>query len=121
MTFFYCGNLTAARSLFDGYPINTDDKPLIEYVTPKMFRKLARENPIIWFVGPELTELTERIFERCPPSEDPILAQRSAANRRLVAAGLAFHRAMIWKSLDQVEVSQEAWRIFKREWLLGAD
>ncbi len=44
--FFYAGNLTVARSLFDDAPINTDDRPMIEYLAPKSYRhKSGKESP----------------------------------------------------------------------------
>ena len=120
ITFFYGGNLTAARKLFEQYSINTDDRPLIEYQTPRTFRDRG-DDPIIWFVGPRIADLIDAIFERCPLDADPALANRTPANRRLALAGAAFHRAMVYKALRQNNDSRAWWQVFLHEWQLGAD
>lgn len=120
ITYFYCGNLTAAASLFEAYPVNTDDRPLIEYLTPRLFRKVAAKEQIIWFVGPRIAEMTDRILACCPPAADPVLAQRAAGDRRLVTAGTAFHKAMIYKVLGRTEASREQWETFRQEWRAAA-
>ncbi|MDX1681806.1 MAG: fused MFS/spermidine synthase [Phycisphaeraceae bacterium] len=118
--FYYAGNLTEVSELFADYPINTDDRPLIEYQTPRTFRENVGQK-VIWFVGPKLADLIDTLFERCPPATDPVLARRSAANRGLALAGVAYHRAMIFKALGEIARSQAQWRIFQRRWREAAD
>lgn len=120
MPFFYAGNLSAARSLFNGYPVNSDDKPVIEYETPWMFRKVAAHDQVIWCVGPKLIAWIDRIFEACPVERDPLWAGHPASSGHMVRAGVAFHRAMVGKALGQNESTQVDWNAFKREWSLGA-
>lgn len=120
ITFFYAGNLSVARELFENDPINTDDKPLIEYQTPRTFRENLDEQ-VIWFVGPRLDGLIERIFEQSPIESDPALAKRSQANRKLALSGMAFHRAMVNKALGREAESRVAWERFLSLWRAGAD
>lgn len=135
ITFFYAGNLTRSRALFAEYPINTDDRPLIEYQTPRTFRRIAGEagqrservaatftdEQVIWFVGPKFAQLVEAIFEACPLDTDPALADRTPANRRLALAGEAFHRSMYLKVMGDYEQSLAQWQRFITEWRASAD
>lgn len=117
--FFYAGNLTAARELFRDFPVNTDDRPVIEYQTPKTFRKVAEEDPVIWCVGPRLIGWIERIFAACPLEEDPVWAGHPASNAHLVKAGEAFHQAMVGKATGDFESVEAEWSRFKSEWEMG--
>lgn len=112
---FYGGNLTGAKSLFEDYPINTDDRPVIEYQAPRSYRKQnASENP--WFVGAEFADFVDKVQALCPPENDPLLANRSVENRRLPLAGSAFHRAGLEMVKGDAEATQKAWAKFVREW-----
>lgn len=92
--FFYCGNVSVSADLFKDCPVNTDDRPLIEYLAPRTFREAGKEQTP-WFVGMEVLNLVDELQRRCPPSEDPLLANRTAENKRLPLAGAAFHRAQM--------------------------
>ena len=119
--FFYAGNVTAEKALFDSYPINTDDKPVIEYQTPRRFRDLAATEKVVWFVGPKLTRMIETILRQCPVTSDPMLEGHPDSSRRLVIAGAAFHQAMIAKGFNRPEKAQSQWEIFQRQWKLSAE
>jgi len=114
--FFYGGNMTAAADLFADYPLNTDDKPLIEYMAPRTCRN-RKDTAIPWYVGPRLAELVDEIQRRCPPESDPFLANRSEADRRLPVAGAAYHWARIWDVIGDPVKCHAAWARFLREWL----
>lgn len=116
ITLFYGGNLTAARSLFASAPVNTDDHPVIEYLAPRSYRAGGADE-IPWLVGAPLADLIEQVQEMCPPADDPFLARRSPANRRLPLAGSAFHRARIAEVRSDGEATKKAWETFLREWL----
>ena len=112
---FYGGNLTKARSLFEDYPVNTDNRPVIEYMAPRTYRrKTAAE--ISWFVGGRFAELVEKVHAICPPDRDPLLANRTPANRRLPLAGQAFHRARIAEVAGDTDATRQAWQRFVSEW-----
>jgi spermidine synthase len=114
--FFYCGNVTEASDLFDDYPVNTDDRPLIEYMAPRTYRNL-KDTATPWFVGPRIARLVEAIQRACPPETDPFLVNRSPANRKLPAAGIAFHRARIWDVIGNDTECRKAWIQFLRNWI----
>ncbi len=114
MPFFYCGNLTAAREVFAGYPVNTDDHPYIEYMAPRTFRNQTTQIP--WFVGPRLAQLVDEVQRLCPPERDPVLANRAPAERRLPVAGAAFHWARLWQIMDNEPRCRQAWQEFVGHW-----
>jgi spermidine synthase len=116
MPFFYAGNLTQASALFADYPVNTDDKPVIEYQTPKLFREVAENDRVIWCVGPKLTGLIDRIFEAAPLEDDPVLRGHPETSIHLAKAGAAFHRAMVAKAMGKRDDAETNWELFLREW-----
>jgi len=113
--FFYCGNLSMAKELFQKYPINTDDKPIIEYMAPRTYRQDG-DSSIPWFIGPRLARLVEKVQELCPPENDPLLVNRTKANRRLPSAGLEFYRARLWEVMGMEQECIKSWEKFKIEW-----
>lgn len=120
VSFLYAGNLTESADLFSSYPINTDDRPVIEYQTPITFRKVAENDEVIWCVGPRLTAWIDRLLAACPPEEDPIWAGHPEANWHLIKAGASFHRTMVNKALGDFDAVDAEWEIFLREWQDGA-
>jgi spermidine synthase len=119
--FNYAGNLTEASRLFDSYPINTDDKPMIEYQTPMLFREVAAKDKVIWMVGPKLTNMLQQILLESPITIDPMLVGHPTSSRRLAIAGGAFHQSLVSKALGEVEESQDAWNRFQQQWRITAD
>ncbi len=111
---FYAGNLTEARSLFDSYPENTDDRPVIEYMAPRTYRSKGEATP--WFTGEPFYDMVDKVYALCPPDGDPLLVNRIAANRRLPLAGHAFHRARIEEVKGDAEATIKAWQEFVTEW-----
>ncbi len=117
---FYCGNLSLAADLFKDYPLNTDDRPVIEFGTPiSLHRSSDQGRP--HFVGAKFADLVDRLLTRTPPDKDPVLAKRNPASRELVLAGAAFHRGSIaFANGDDTEWQQQ-WLRFLQHWSLPDD
>lgn len=113
---YYVGNMTAAKHRFADYPVNTDDRPVIEYMAPRSYRNLG-EDETPWFVGPYLLRFIKDLQEICPPDEDPLLIHRTPANRRLPLAGSAYHETMLWARMGNQEQIERTWGEFIKEWL----
>ncbi len=112
---FYAGNLTEARELFEKYPINTDDRPVIEYQAPRSYRSgTNKDTP--WLVGESFADLVDKVQLLCPPENDPLLANRSKENKRLPLAGSAFHRAFIGMVKVDEKTTKESWSEFVQQW-----
>jgi len=113
---YYVANITAARDLFAEYPVNTDDRPIIEYMAPRSYRSEG-EDQLPWFVGPYLLRFFKDVQEICPPDEDPLLVQRTPANRRLPLAGSAYHETRLWAMFGNMDEAEKSWMRFLEEWL----
>lgn len=121
MPFLYAGNLTKSKKLFESYPINTDDYPVIEYQTPKTFRKVYETDKVIWCVGPRITGWIDRLLEACPPEVDPSWSGHPESTHHLIQAGASFHQSMVVKYLGDYVAAESEWQNFLREWRAAAN
>ncbi|MGB0743752.1 MAG: hypothetical protein ACPGSB_04430 [Opitutales bacterium] len=120
IAFFYAGNLSQAEDLFLNYPVNTDNRPVIEYQTPKGFREAVVYDEVIWCVGPNFVQWVERIFKASPLEKDPIFKGHPVEIIHQVKSGEAFHRSMVHTAMGEFEAADEFWETFKTHWRKGA-
>lgn len=113
---FYGGNLTLAREIFDSFPLNTDDRPVIEFGTPRSLHA-SDDGARAHFVADRFADLVDKIQTLAPPTTDPMLASRDDATRSLPLAGSAFHRAWIAAATDDEENWILKWGLFLDHWL----
>jgi len=117
--FFYCGNLSGIRSDFEDYPLNTDDKPVIEYGTPRsLHRMVDGRHP--HFIGEPFADLVDRVLEATPPEDDPVLALRPPEDHHLPRAGAAYYRAGMALQERDPQALERYWQAFRRHWLEAA-
>ena len=115
ITLFYGGNLTRAADLFAGYPLNTDDRPVIEFGTPRSLRQpVGVDRP--QFLETRFSKLVDQLQSQTPPDEDPLLALRTPESRKLPLAGSAFHRAWIARVHGDEASWKREWERFIRHW-----
>ncbi len=115
ITLFYGGNLTRNSDLFEKYPLNTDDRPVIEFGTPRSLHQSSdAERP--QFLESRFANLIDKLQSRTPPDEDPLLASRSPSSRKLPLAGSAFHRAWIARVHGDEETWMKEWETFLSKW-----
>jgi len=98
----YCGNLTEARALVEQAPVNTDDRPLIEYRAPITHRRALAEGTG-WFEREELILFYEELLETAPPERDLYLANLEEHLTGYVRAGFLVHRGRILRDLGKEE------------------
>ncbi|MFU8848542.1 MAG: fused MFS/spermidine synthase [Opitutales bacterium] len=120
VAFFYAGNLSAARKYFANTPINTDNRPLIEYQSPRGFREVAAYDEVVWCVGPKLLAWIERIFRASPLETDPVFEGHPPEILYQVRAGKAFHEAMVSRAIGLLTNAAVEWEAFILYWTLGA-
>jgi spermidine synthase len=79
----YAGNLTAVADLFATAPLNTDDRPLIEFHAPRLTR-MTTTGDKDWFTGESLAAFYETLEVRLRGVPDPLLplSDEVAAARR---------------------------------------
>lgn len=93
---YYVGNLSNSRDLFNRYPINVDDRPIIEYQAPIVHRqKKARQAE--WFNKSNLINFYELIYQISPPEKDPFLKNVPQQKIDLIYAGLLYHKSKVYK------------------------
>lgn len=112
---FYVGNLTRAADLFDRYPLNTDDHPVIEFGTPRSLHQPAGAGRP-HFLETRFAAFVEMLQQRTPPDQDPLLSARSRSSRKLSLAGSAFHRAWIASVHGDDEQQAAEWNAFLNSW-----
>ncbi len=89
---FYGGNITASGR-FDHAPINTDNRPLIEYLAPRT-QRAVQAGRAHWLTDEALATLYEQLMEAVPPTEDPYLINLAPAQRDYIHAGLHYIQAI---------------------------
>lgn len=95
---FYGGNLLGWQQAIGAQPINTDDRPIIEYLSPRLQTQMGRQ-----LVGAELLALFERALAVAPPERDPVLARFPERERAYVSAGLDFFRYHLYSASGQAD------------------
>ena len=110
---FYAGNLSAASGLIPPGPINTDDRPLVEYLAPVTQRE-ERAGTTGWFNSTELAAFLQRLADLAPPARDPHLALLSAAQRDFVTAGLSYYEGAVARQLGRHAEAERHFRDFAR-------
>ena len=101
---FYAGNLSAAPELIPSGPLNTDDRPVIEYGAPVSHRA-TRSGATSWFIGDDLMAFFSGLQAALPPEEDPYLGSLDPTQKALVRAGLVYHRAAVADRAGRPEVA----------------
>lgn len=113
---FYGGNIGLVADIFASFPLNTDDKPVIEFGTPRSLHRPASEGKPQFLEG-RFADLVDRLQERTPPDKDPLLAARTPSSRALPLAGSAFHRAWIASASGDEEKWRLNWQRFLDHWI----
>ena len=110
---FYAGNLSMADGLIPPGPINTDDRPLVEYLAPVTQRE-ERAGTAGWFNSNELADFLRRLAELAPPARDPHLRRLTAAQRDFVTAGLSYYEGAVARQLGRDAEAEAHFRDFAR-------
>jgi len=113
---YYQGNLSAASELLREYPINSDDRPFIEYSAPMTHRR-KRSGEAESFRNAPLLAFYDAIFAAVPPESDPVLASLSSAQRELPRAGLDLYRSLVLRRAGEEEEAAEARRRYRQVFL----
>jgi spermidine synthase len=98
----YAGNLALNDDLFRDAAVNTDDRPVLEYLAPRTQRDV-RAGRAAWLTLGALDTFYDRLFTRLPPERDPHLRALSHQQIGFVRAGEALHRAFTFQRLGRVE------------------
>ncbi|MHC4220582.1 MAG: spermidine synthase, partial [Planctomycetota bacterium] len=106
---FYAANLTETEGHFSDYPLNTQNRPEIEYVAPKTSGRV-RAGAERWLTSFAALRLFDELADALPPSRDPYLADLDAGQRVYVQAGLSYFRSMVFQRAGDQEAAQRWFR-----------
>ena len=101
----YAGHLTSVADLFATAPLNTDDRPLIEFLAPRLTR-MSTTGDKDWFTGEALAAFYDALEARLMGAPDPLLplSDEVAAARR---AGIAlYHYALATARHDDLTAAR---------------
>lgn len=101
----YAGNLKQSQGLFAAFPVNTDDRPRIEFSSPQSYqhRMAGTEQALI---EQELVGLLEDVFHEAPPEKDPYLKAFDPEAKGYARAGLYLYRMSASARTDRVEAKR---------------
>ena len=108
---FYAGNLSAARGLVDSAPINTDDRPVIEYLAPVTPMEVVAGRSE-WLTGLALSRFWAQLAAMVPLDADPYLVDVPPEERDYVYAGRMLDDAAILRAADQDAEARRAFDEF---------
>jgi spermidine synthase len=102
----YAGNLARASSLVANAPVNTDDRPRIEYTAPVTQRRVgARKDH--WFTQDRLLGFLEALRAAVPWESDPYLEGLTDRERGYCQAGLLLFKGKVERDMGD-EAAAEA-------------
>lgn len=108
----YVGNLGVLADEWSRYPVNSDDRPFIEYQAPITQRR-QKKREVEWMTGEPLIRLMEQIQARQPPLKDPYLELIPPDLRVLSEAGMALHRSKVLRQQGRLSAAQKASQQYK--------
>lgn len=104
---YYVGNI-GESGIFEDRPLNTDDRPIVEYLAPRTHRRVeAGEASFV--TGGKRERLYEAVRGALPPERDPYLRDLPDRHLDLVRAGHAYSR-YAYLSGNGNETGAEAYR-----------
>lgn len=86
----YMGNLSPDRVDYSPVPINTDNRPIIEFLAPRVERESRGSKSVATLAWFEMVDFSDTILRRVPTAADPFLAATPDSLRRQAMAGLAY-------------------------------
>ena len=99
---------------YAGYPLSTDDRRPLEYLSPiteRDSRGAGTASTLAWL---PLADHCRRLFERLPPARDPYLANLDPRQRAQVEAGLAYQTYEANRRLGRERQAADALRRYRR-------
>lgn len=105
----YAGNLSLVADRFAGLPINTDDRPLLEYLAPRILGSGGREpaQGKEWFVGQTLAAFYRQLHADVLEQSDPIFPDQAPVHREYRMAGEFFYTFNVMVALGRTEIAAQ--------------
>jgi hypothetical protein len=103
----YAGNLTASADRYTHAPINTDDRPLLEYLAPRIVGRhgQAPAQGKEWFVGSALASFYRELHADILEKPDAIFPEQTLRHRQYQMAGEFFYNFNVLMAMGQTELA----------------
>jgi spermidine synthase len=102
----YLGDLSMTPDLFARAPVNRDDRPIIEFLAPRLTRVGARGDKD-WFVGDALADFTDDLADRLSGAIEPTLPPTEAARDARRAGRALFRYALAARTGERAEAERQ--------------
>ena len=101
----YAGTLREDDNQLSNAPLNTDSRPVIEYLAP-MNHRLEKSGKVDWFVGLELLDFVKPYLTRDALSSDPYLSEINSDWNDAIQAGYYLQASFLIKAGTHESKSQ---------------
>jgi spermidine synthase len=101
----YAGHLTSVADLFATAPLNTDDRPLIEFLAPRLTR-MTTAGDKDWFIGEALATFYDTLEARLLGAPDPLLPLSNEITAARRAGTALYHYALAAARHDDVTAAR---------------
>jgi hypothetical protein len=101
----YAGHLTSVADLFATAPLNTDDRPLIEFLAPRLTR-MTTTGDKDWFTGEALAAFYEALEARLMGAPDPLLPLSDEVIAARRAGTALYHYALATARHDDMTAAR---------------
>lgn len=108
---FYSGNISENSFLFRDVPVNTDNRPLVEYLSPITHRE-QKAKKASWFDSHELLRFYEKLRKQTPPEKDPFLSSLSIDDINAVRAGFSYFKGAVLEEDNKIRASETYYKKF---------
>ena len=108
----YIGRLSVGDAFLAETALNTDNRPIIQYLAPRNHR-LERAGEVSWFTGSELMDFMAQRIRSHPPAADPYVAEIDAAWRHIILAGYHLHLSVTLREQELRAESDEARQTYR--------
>jgi len=101
----YAGPLSATPDLFAHAPLNTDDRPRIEFLAPRLTRVNTTDNTD-WFTGASLASFYDVLDANWAKVSDPLLPPSKETNAARRAGTALYHYAVAAARHDDIAAAR---------------
>jgi spermidine synthase len=105
LVMLYAGDLASVADLFARAPVNTDDRPLIEFLAPRLTR-ITSAGDKDWFIGDALAAFYDTLDGRLVGTSDPFLPRSGAVADARRAGTALYHYALAFAEHNDVAAAQ---------------
>jgi spermidine synthase len=103
----YAGNLSGASKRYADVPINTDDRPLLEYLAPRIVghQGIAPAKGKEWLVGSTLVSFYRELHADVLEKPDAIVPDQTFRHQQYRMAGEFFYNFNVLMAMGQTELA----------------